>query len=372
MKILYLTGQLKYQGGIERVLCLKANYFADFLNQDVFLLTYEQGNNPFIYPLSSKIKHEDLGLDYDVAIHRKGLLSLRNLLKGVRHFFLLRKKLKEINPDVIIIPNGGFDFMFLPCLAHDKFIIREMHSSLYARRFRNVSLKEKVRFAVDTFFEKKYSSVVVLNDTEKRYVFNNNIKVIPNPINVREYIRPNLNKKKVMTAGRISPVKGFDNLIKVWSSIIEKNQEITLHIYGDGDLPYKEYLNQMIKRFHLENYVFLHGAVPDLLQILPSYSLFVCSSHTECFPMVFLEAMSCGLPVISFDCPSGPRHIITDGSDGFLVKDQDLEGFVQKVLEYFSMDTMNEFSKAAYLKAKEYNIETIMKEWMLFLKRSIK
>lgn len=374
MKILYITGQLKYQGGIERVLCLKANYFADVLDQNVFLLTYEQGKNPFIYSLSKKIIHEDLGLNYDVAIHQKGLFTPRNLLKGIRHFFLLKKKLKEINPDVIIIPNGGFDFMFLPYLAHDKFLVREMHSSLYARSFRNVSIKEKIRFLIDTFFEKKYTSVVVLNNTEKNFIFNDNVKVIPNPINVGKYNRPNLDSKRVIAAGRISPVKGFDNLIRTWSSIIEKDPDITLHIYGDGDCEYRSYLNDLIKSLHLERHVFLEGAVSSLLQVLPSYSLFVCSSHTECFPMVFLEAMSCGVPVISFDCPSGPKHIITDGVDGFLVKDQSLDDLVSKVLQYYSwpLDVINKYSKASFSSVEKYNIDTVMKEWMTFFKQNTK
>lgn len=111
MRILYLTGQIKYHGGIEKVLSLKMNYLAESLG----------------YPLSPKIIHDDLHLDYDIAIHKKGLFAPKNIIKGVKHFFLLKRKLREISPDVVILPNGGYDFYFLPFikkifLKYEKFI----------------------------------------------------------------------------------------------------------------------------------------------------------------------------------------------------------------------------------------------------------
>lgn len=363
MRILYLTGQLKYYGGIEKVLTVKMNYLADNLKQDVFLLTYEQGKNPFVYPISAKIHCEDLDINYDVAIHHKGMFTPVNLKKGIKHIFRLRSKIKEIDPDVIILPNGGFDFMCLPFIASKKIIIREMHSSLYLRN-KKPNIKEMVRYYMDTFFEKKFSCIVTLNKTEENFIYNNHIITIPNPIFIPKYEEPALNSLMAVTAGRICPIKGYDKLIMAWKKVILQIPSAILHIYGSGEDEYVSYLKNMIQKEGMSDNVVLMGQVKLLTEVLHNYSVFISSSETECFPMVFLEAMSCGLPVISFDCPTGPRHIISDGIDGFLVDNQNVEDLSHKIDLYFSNSKKKDMSIAAYEKAKEFSIDKIMLKWI--------
>lgn len=363
MRILYLTGQIKYHGGIEKVFSVKMNYLADKLNQDVFLLTYEQGNNPFVYPISANIHYEDLDINYDVSIHHKGMFTPHNIKKGIKHIRLLRKKIEQINPDIIITPNGGFDFMALPYITHNVKIIREMHSSLYLRKSK-LNLKERIRFLMDAFFEKKYSNIVTLNKEEEEFICNDHIVTIPNPVFVPRYREPLLDSLVAVTAGRICPIKGYDNLIKAWNLVVAQIPTAVLHIYGSGEEEYIEYIKNIIYQEKMNNNVFLKGQVNTLSDILPNYSVFISSSQTECFPMVFLEAMSCGLPVISFDCPTGPSHIVSDTKDGFLVKNQNIEDLSQKIVAYFKEKDKINMSLAAYQKANNFRIEKIMKRWL--------
>lgn len=365
MKILFLTGQLKSFGGIEKVLSMKVNYLADNLGEDVYLCTYEQGKKPFVFPISCKVHYEDFNINYDVEIHKKGIFTPLNMLKGIRHFFILKQKLKEIDPDVIIVVNGGYDFMFLPFLASDKTLIREIHSSLYKRKD-TYSLKEKIYLWMDTFFERKYPFIALLNESEKKFIHNNHAIIIPNPIILDAYKQPQLDSYFAVSAGRICPVKGYDKLILVWKKVVEKIPFAILHIYGIGDPSYINFIKDLIKKKDLQENIILKGGINNLLDVLPNYSLFLSSSLTECFPMVFLEALSCGLPVISFDCPTGPRHIISDGIDGFLAKDQDLEDYSNKVISYFLMTDKKQMSRFAYKKAKTFSIDIIMRQWYQF------
>lgn len=373
MKILYLTGQIKYQGGIEKVLSMKMNALAEHFGHDVYLITYEQGGKDFVYPISSKVHYYDFQLNYDVAIHKKGLFAPRNIIKGIKHLFLLKKALKEINPDVVILPNGGYDFFYLPFIAKHIPKIREIHSSLYQRAFKAEGLKQRIMNVVDIFFEKRYTSIVVLNEDEKSFVHNKHVGVIPNPIELSYSQKLQVVKQqKVIAAGRLCWVKGYDNLIKAWTIVHERIPQLELDIYGGGESDYVTYLKQCIKECNLQKVVHLKGSVPDLKQVLPEYSLFVCSSHTECFPMVLLEAMSCGVPVVSYDCPSGPRNIISDKEDGFLVADQDINALAERIIFYFSSASdKQQMQTAACNKTKTFEINHVMNLWLNWINQNI-
>lgn len=377
MRILYLTGQIKYYGGIEKVLTLKLNYLSEQLCQDVFLLTYEQGNSPFVYPVSPTVTWEDLGLDYDFAVNKKGMFACRNLLKGIKHFFLLRRKIRKIHPDVIVIPNGGgYDYFFLPFIFRKIPKVREIHSSLYRRGDDNKGFKMRLRESIEHFFESKYSTVVSLNEDERKFVNNSKVAVIPNPVinDVCNHM-PNLSNNLFITAGRLCPVKGYDTLIDVWKLVHESYPDLKLHIFGAGDESYVSYLQKKIADVGLSDVIILKGAVNDLNHRMLDYSAFICSSHTECFPMVILEAMTVGLPVISFDCPFGPRNIIQHGVDGFLTPNQNIELLAQSIIDYagLSLAKKKSLSDNARSNVQRFNIDVVMNQWLnLFVSLSRK
>ena len=374
MRILYLTGQIKYLGGIERVISLKVNYLSDILGEDVFLLTYEQNNAPFYYHISNKVKWDDLQINYDVALNKKSFLSWRNIKKAIKHFILLYDRIKKIKPDIIIIPNGGYDYLYLPFIHRSIPKVREFHSSFSIQNKMNMDIKERFKKFINTFVLTKYSCVVVLNENEKVYIPSPNVVVIPNPIIInRTNWKVKLNSSNFLAAGRLSPVKGFDTLIVVWSRIKQKNPLLKLHIYGDGDPEYINYLNNLIKEYRMSDNIILHRGLSDLVLYMENYSALICTSHSECFPMIILESMSIGLPVISYDCPFGPRNIITNNVDGFLVKNQNREGLLNKIIDYSNMqiEEKAKISLNAISKAKKFKIEKVMMIWMELFKQLI-
>lgn len=318
MKILFNTDQIYLHGGIEKVMATKANYFAALPHTEVIIVTTEQQQRPPCYPLDSRIKLIDLGVDYNRS---KSYFSKENIIKAVRHFKRQKKLFKELQSEVIISPNFNFDHYWLPFIKGKSKLIKERHSShfLEEKQRKNASLPEKIRFGFSDFVEKKYDRIVVLNEDEKKYVKTGNATVIPNPVEPSPYTAA-LEAKQVIAAGRISGVKNFKDLITAWAEVTETFPDWQLHIYGQDYLNTKKKLENQIIQLQLQGKVVFKGSVSDIPKTMADYSLYVMSSETECFPMVLLEALSVGLPVVSYDCPNGPRNILTHGSDGLLTE----------------------------------------------------
>ena len=139
--------------------------------------------------------------------------------------------------------------------------------------------------------------------------------LIPNPITINTNATSDLQSKSVISVGRLDAQKGYQYLIKAWEYVAKTHPEWKLDIYGEGYM--REQLQELINSLKLNNVVKLCGTTNDVISKYCSHSIFVMSSITECFPLVLLEASSCGLPLIAFDCKSGPRDIVTDGENGF-------------------------------------------------------
>jgi glycosyltransferase involved in cell wall biosynthesis len=364
MKIIYYTDQVYLHGGIEKVLAQKLNFLAALRGYEVHLVTSEQKEKPFCYPISTHVFHHDLAINY---FRNKSYFSPTNLRKVPKHINRLKNKLNEIKPDVLIICNYAFDFYFIPFISEDITTIKEYHSSRYhyIKSLPEASLLSKLLYKLNTWIEQKYTHIVVLNSDEKAYYKSNNVVVIPNFIE-REKRTSRLveipRQKNIIAAGRIAEVKQFDHLIKAWSRIAHKYSDWKVAIYGDGDVDLLHRLNIEIKDLGLSN-ITLCGATADLAAIMQESSIFALTSSTECFPMVLLEAMSHGLPIVSYDCPHGPRNII-DRDSGVLVAKND----VQKLAEALShfMDNEEErkdIATAAMQKVKEYSEANVMGQW---------
>lgn len=172
-----------------------------------------------------------------------------------------------------------------------------------------------------------------------------------------------LKSKKVIAVGRYSYEKGFDRLIKVWDIVNKEIKGWTLHIIGDGGC--REALQNQINELGLNQCVFLDGLRNDMKEEYLDASLFVLSSRYEGFGMVLLEAMSCGVPVVSFDCPCGPKDLITDGENGYLVEDGDIEKLADRIVYLIRHpEKRKEMGAMAYKRSADYSEDKIMKQWM--------
>jgi len=364
MKVVFSSDQIYLHGGIEKVMAGKANYFADVLGYEVYIITTEQKDNQPCYPLSGKIKLVDLDLKY----HRdKSYFHPVNLLKIPGHYLKLRKVLKMLRPDVFIVCNFAFDFYWLPFVEKRIFKIKEFHSSRYfehINRLQNTAVMRKVHYLINDFLESRYDRLIILNPDEKTFYKSANISVIPNPIDISEKLTASLNHKLVLAAGRIAPVKGFEYLIESWKLIAQEENGWQLHIYGEDYLDTQQKLQEIIDKNGLENQIFFKGTTEEMTKTMINYSLYAMSSITECFPMVLLESLSVGLPVVSFDSPTGPKNIITDKEDGFLVEYLNVEMFAEQLLKLMKDENVRVLmGKNAKQNCHRFSNMVIMKQW---------
>jgi glycosyltransferase involved in cell wall biosynthesis len=143
----------------------------------------------------------------------------------------------------------------------------------------------------------------------------------------------------VVAAGWLKPNKGHDRLIDAWARVAEAHPDWKLSIFGEG--PEKGSLEARIRDHGLERSVFLQGYSDTLHAQMAAASIFAMGSRREGYPMVLLEAMSCALPVVSFDCPTGPREIVDDGVDGLLVPDGDIDGMAASLSRLIALGADN-------------------------------
>ena len=372
MKIIFNTDQIYLHGGIEKVMATKANYFASLPDYEVIILTTEQNNNASCYALDNRIKQIDLEINY---IRTKSYFSSKNLKKIFKHFFKQKKMFEKLQPDFVISANFNFDHYWLPFIMPRKSkVIKEIHASGYATTDlrKNGNFLSKWKWKFNDYILSKYSGVVVLNEDEKKYQTIDNVVVIPNPIAIINE-QAVLEKKQVLAAGRIAPVKGFNKLIEAWLLVYQQQPEWQLHIYGDDYGATKGELEKQINECHLQNVIFFKESVNDLPKTMLEYSVYVMSSITECFPMVLLEALSVGMPIVSFDCPNGPRHIITNQIDGLLVENQNTTALALGLLQLIeNSELRNEIGENAKINSTNFATDLVMQQWLRLFKKLMK
>ncbi len=358
-RIVILTDQICKIGGITNLIYLKANYWVTNNNHEVHVITTEQDGQEPYYDMNEAIHLHDLSVNYN---RNASYFSPKNAFKIVKNIFRLQSKLNQIKPDIVIVANHIPVTFFFPLLRTKAKFLKEFHFSKYY-----ISKREKTLFSkFENYLESKYDFLVVLNPEEETFYNHDNVVSIPNPIQVAMDKEPiyNNREKVAMAAGRISDVKRFDVLIDIWGKFMQKNKDWKLEIYGDGEEAYVERLNQKIKSLGIEKHVEIKKSINTIREKMSSYGLYVMTSSMECFPMVLLEAQSCGLPIISFDCHTGPRNIISHNENGILVKQDDQEQFVASLLELTQDEELRiKLAKNGFDNVQQYAIDAVMEIW---------
>ena len=369
MRLIFSTDQIYLHGGIEKVMAQKANYFADVLGYEVIILTTEQKQNPPCYALSPNIQLIDLNINYK---REKSFVHPANLAKVPLHFMRWIQVLRKHKPQHLIVCNYAFDFYWTPFLFSNIAKYKEYHSSRYyvskARSAANGLAK--LGYALQDYCEQSYTALLLLNSCEIDFYSSQNSQVIPNPIGPSKHTAP-LVATQAIAAGRLAPVKRFDVLIEIWAQVVQHEPTWTLSIYGQGEPQYVAYLQDKIKVLNLEKQVFIRQAVSDLPQTMQAYSMYLMTSHTECFPMVLLEAQSAGLPCVSYACPTGPAHIISPDQDGYLVSNQNQEAFVEKVLFLIrNAKIRTQMGAQAKRNVLRFSLDKVMNRWAALLNQT--
>lgn len=351
MKLLYITNGVSGSGGLERVLAIKTDYLIDVLGYEVHIMVLNTNETSFFYSFNKKIVFHSLNLS-------------GNLIKfHFSYFKQVNRLIKKINPNIVTVCDDGLKGFVVPCVTKFKAIVYERHASIHLNTIASESKWKKVFLSsLMIFLAKKFQKFVVLTESNKLDWDAKNLIVIPNFYSFYPNKSAKLQNKKVIVVGSHSYNKGYDLLLHSWKKISKEFPDWSLEIYGKIDKD-KTYL-KLSKELKLEESVTFFNPVNNIEEKYLEASIFVLPSRSEGFGMVLLEAMACGLPCVSFDCPSGPADIIRDGEDGFLIPLLELQNFEDKIKLL-----MDDFSlrKKMGSKAKEnvmrFSVENIMKKW---------
>lgn len=367
MKIVYCLLSTFNSGGMERVICQKSNYLVNNLGYEIHIITTDQKSRPAFFNFSEKIIFHDLGINYDDDNNKPFFKKMMFYLKKKKkHKRLLAEKLFEIRPDITISTFGN-EAPFLCNIKDGSKKIIEIHFSKYFRmqydRKGLWRLVDILRTKEDARIIKQYNTFVTLTKEDKNnWDVKSNIVVIPNPISFKVVQHATLENKKVLAVGRYAYQKGFDLLINSWQIVNQYEPSWSLEIVGDGEL--KSQLQTQIQRSGLEKNIILKQATNNIEKEYLTSSIYVLSSRYEGLPLVLLEAMSCGIPIVSFGCKAGPRDIISHEKDGLIVEAQNCELLAHALLRLIrDKEERKVMGANALIKSQNYNIENIMKLW---------
>ena len=253
------------------------------------------------------------------------------------------------------------------------------HQKLMADTF-NYPFFTKIAYYIKDWVEeniiaKKYDQMVVLTSTDAQEwkKITPNVIQIPNFITFNTEATSTVTNKRVLAVGHFSKIKAFEDLINIWALVKQKdiNNAWILSIIGCGEDLQK--IKDTIITLKVCNSVEILPPTDKIQQEYLSSSIYVSTSKYEGFPMVLLEAMQSGLPCIAFDCPNGPRDIITNNNDGFLVRPNDFNDFANKILLLMNNDKKRiEMGKNAAINIQRYSCDKIMKKWTCLFNNLIK
>jgi len=370
MKIVYIYSQLTISGGADRVLTDKANYLAEH-GYDITIITESQMGRPVVFPLSSKVKLIDIGIDFDKQyghnILYRGILYLRYIRMYKEK---LKKILLEIKPDIVITLMGR-SLDFITSIQDGSIKIGEAHTT--KKHLRSYHLLEEKggfhKYLAQHLRKKQIASATKLdalvlltkqdaedwNDVTRTYVIPNAMSYIPAKSS-------SLTNKQAIMVGRYNDAKGYEYITEAWETVHKRHPEWILNIYGSGEM--HDDVERWIKERNLQNTMIMHEPTNHIMEKYTESSICVLSSRYEGFSLVIMEAMSCGVPCVSFDTPFGPRNIIADGEDGILVDYLNTEALADNICKVIEDDS---FRKRLGTNAKKniqrFSQDVIMQQW---------
>ncbi|RTY92297.1 glycosyltransferase family 4 protein [Flavobacterium sp. GT3R68] len=356
MKLLYITNGIMGAGGLERVLSIKTNYLVDHYNYEVHIVSLSENMEKPFYDFNSKVKF------HSIAVGGNPFEYLKRYTKGIKRIVNI------IKPNVISVCDDGLKGFFLPTfLAKPCPIIYERHASInlnfnkehtgYISKLKKYILHHLMQRQAESF-----DAFVVLTKGNLKEWSSGNVKVIPNPISFYPKESATLTAKKVIAVGGHSYNKGYDLLLQAWKKITAVYPDWQLEIYGKSDAPGT--FVQLAEELRLLDSVSFFEPVQNIEEKYLNASIMVLPSRSEGFGMVLIEAMACGVPCVSFDCPHGPSDIITDQADGILVANGDVMGLANAITHLIENENLRKTMGAkAKVNVLRYLPENIIKQW---------
>ncbi|MDO5393668.1 MAG: glycosyltransferase [Mycoplasmatota bacterium] len=369
-KVSILSLHLGY-GGIEKSVAALANMLVDDYEVEI-ACTYKLFEKS-VFPVDDRVKIVYLTSVKPNRDKIKKALRKKQLFKLVKETFYalkvlrLREKtmisyIKNCDSDVVIATRDIFD-EWLGKYGQDKVLKIGWEHNHYHGDFKyaaNITRSNKqldylvlVSNSLRAFYEKELIK------------FKCQVVYIPNVIEgIPEKIAP-LDEKRLVSVGRLSPEKGFIDLLKMFNILHKDYPDWRLDIIGDG--VEKDKLEKYIKDHDLEKVVLLHGFRDKeyIDEILQKSAIYLLTSYTESFGIVLIEAMSHGVPCIAFDSAEGARELIQSGKNGYLIKNRSYSAFLKKVEDLINKKSeRRKIGRVSREGVKKYTCEVVKEQWI--------
>lgn len=365
MNIVYLIAGTYRPAGMERVLANKANWLSANGHKVTIVTTDQRGRKP-AFRMSGSIDQIDLKVNYE---NDNGKSFLHKILhypvRRLRHRRKLARLLKRIRPDITVSMFCN-DAAFLPRIHDGSRKVLEVHFCRFKRlqygRSGIWGLSDKALSRKDERTARKFDRFVVLTNEDAENWNVPGLRVIPNFPTFNFDEPAPLDGKTVLAVGRYSPQKHFTDLLRAWDMIrADARKGWTLRIVGDGQE--RDRLSDFIDMHRLRNVIL--GPDHHMDDVYASASVLALTSRYEGLPMVLLEAQSAGLPIVSYDCKCGPRDVVTDGVDGFLVPEGEPDMLAAKLEKLMTDDELrHRMGAESYRSSARYRKDYVMAAWM--------
>ena len=370
---------MSHPGGIGRVTSIKANWFAEH-GHDVWVVTANQCGEQDYYELQSSVKRKDFAIGFQLGSDNGHLILkfIRKIGKMCKYRRELERFIYEVKPDIVVSTFTN-DSDFLYKLKDGSKKVLEFHFSHEGfksqMKYGPQTLKNKLlltyRLRKHERIAKKYDAFVVLtHEDAESWKGYDNLHVIHNMLSFESKETSTCMEKRVIAVGRLDFQKKFDRLVDIWALVNKECPEWRLEIFGQG--PDKEILLKQIVERGLSDSISIKEPTRNIVKEYAFSSILAMTSTYEGWGLVLTEAMSVGVPCVAYACKCGPRDIIEDGKNGYIINEGDKEMFAQRLVELMKNDELRqELGGHARESSRKYNVDNIMEQWLALFSNMI-